>query len=51
MKYLRQYVESSVGPVVEEETDSGARGEAHAVGPGQDTLVHVVTRKTRESAE
>ncbi|XP_067097847.1 LOW QUALITY PROTEIN: protein broad-minded [Osmerus mordax] len=51
VKYLRQYVESSVGPVVVEETDSGARGEAHAVGPGQDTLVHVVTRKTRESAE
>ncbi|KAL2081912.1 hypothetical protein ACEWY4_021730 [Coilia grayii] len=51
VKYLRQYVESSLGPVIDEETDSCARGEGHAIGTGQDTLVHAVTRKTRESVE
>ncbi|XP_063079150.1 protein broad-minded isoform X1 [Engraulis encrasicolus] len=51
VRYLRQYVESSLGAVIDEETDSCARGEGHAIGTGQDTLVHAVTRKTREAAE
>uniref|UniRef100_A0A8C7J999 Protein broad-minded n=1 Tax=Oncorhynchus kisutch TaxID=8019 RepID=A0A8C7J999_ONCKI len=51
VKYLRQYVESSLGAVIEEETESCARGEGYAVGSVQDTLVHAVTRKTRESGE
>lgn len=52
MKYLRQYVESSLGTVVEEETKNLTGGDGqHAVGSGQDTLVHAVTHRTRDSAE
>ncbi|CAB1342797.1 unnamed protein product [Coregonus sp. 'balchen'] len=51
VKYLRQYVESALGAVIEEETESCARGEGHAVLSGQNTLVHAVTRRTRESGE
>ncbi|KAJ8270729.1 hypothetical protein GJAV_G00118590 [Gymnothorax javanicus] len=51
VKYLRQYVESSLGAVIDEETESCARGEGHAIGSGQDTLVHAVTRRTRESGQ
>ncbi|CAJ1077981.1 protein broad-minded isoform X2 [Xyrichtys novacula] len=52
VKYLRQYVESSLGTVVEEETKNLTRGdEQHAIGSGHDTLVHAVTRRTRDSAE
>ncbi|XP_017312018.2 protein broad-minded isoform X2 [Ictalurus punctatus] len=51
VKYLRQYVESSLGAVIEEETESCSRGDGHGVGSGQDTLVHAVTRRTRESAQ
>lgn len=51
MKYLREYVESSLGAVIEEETESFTRGDGHAVGSGQDTLVHAVTKKTRESTQ
>ncbi|KAF7658919.1 hypothetical protein LDENG_00005960 [Lucifuga dentata] len=52
VKYLRQYVESSLGTVVEEETKNFARGDGqHAIGSGHDTLIHAVTRRTRESAE
>ncbi|XP_074540670.1 protein broad-minded [Halichoeres trimaculatus] len=52
VKYLRQYVESSLGSVVEEETKNLTRGDAqHAVGSSHDTLIHAVTRKTRDSTE
>lgn len=51
VKYLREYVESSLGAVIEEETESFTRGDGHAVGSGQDTLVHAVTKKTRESTQ
>ncbi|KAM7396009.1 hypothetical protein PAMA_007339 [Pampus argenteus] len=52
VKYLRQYVESSLGTVVEEETKNLSRGDGqHAIGSGHDTLIHGVTRRTRESAE
>lgn len=52
VKYLRQYVESSLGTVLEEETKSLTRGDGqHAIGSGHDTLIHAVTRRTRESDE
>ncbi|XP_041951920.1 protein broad-minded isoform X1 [Alosa sapidissima] len=51
VKYLRQYVESSLGAVIDEESENCAKEEGHAIGTGQDTLVHAVTRKTRESVE
>ncbi|XP_059368287.1 protein broad-minded isoform X2 [Carassius carassius] len=51
VKYLRAYVESSLGTVIEEETENFTRGDGHAIGPGQDTLVHAVTKRTRESAQ
>ncbi|XP_069580309.1 protein broad-minded [Brachyistius frenatus] len=52
VKYLRQYVESSLGAVVEAETKNLSRGdEQNAVGSGHDTLIHAVTRRTRDSAE
>lgn len=51
VKYLREYVESSLGAVIEEQTESFTRGDGHAVGSGQDTLVHAVTKNTRESTQ
>lgn len=51
VKYLRQYVESSLGAVIEKETESCSRGDGHGAGSGQDTLVHAVTNGTRESAQ
>ncbi|KAM4522649.1 protein broad-minded isoform 1-T2 [Odontesthes bonariensis] len=52
VKYLRQYVENSLGTVVEEETKNMTRGEGQqAIGSGQDTVIHAVTRKTRDAAE
>uniref|UniRef100_A0A3P9PVV4 Protein broad-minded n=1 Tax=Poecilia reticulata TaxID=8081 RepID=A0A3P9PVV4_POERE len=51
VRYLRQHVESSLGPVVEDELQNLTRGGQHAVGPGQDTSVQAVTRRTRDSAQ
>ncbi|XP_031717290.1 protein broad-minded isoform X3 [Anarrhichthys ocellatus] len=52
VKYLRQYVERSLGTVVEEETKNLTRGDGqHAIGSGHDTLIHAVTQSTRDSAE
>ncbi|XP_034755563.1 protein broad-minded isoform X2 [Etheostoma cragini] len=52
VKYLRQYVESSLGSVVEEVTRNLTRRDGpHAVGSGHDTLIHAVTQRTRDSAE
>ncbi|XP_034555968.1 protein broad-minded isoform X2 [Notolabrus celidotus] len=51
VKYLRQYVESSLGTVVEEETKNLTRDAQHAVSSGHDTLIHAVTRRTRDSDE
>uniref|UniRef100_A0A3P8UNG1 TBC1 domain family, member 32 n=1 Tax=Cynoglossus semilaevis TaxID=244447 RepID=A0A3P8UNG1_CYNSE len=52
VKYLRQYVDSSLGAVVEEETKNLTRGGGqHAIGSGHDTLIHAITRKTRDSTE
>uniref|UniRef100_A0A8C9TLN5 Protein broad-minded n=1 Tax=Scleropages formosus TaxID=113540 RepID=A0A8C9TLN5_SCLFO len=51
VKYLRQYLERALGTVIDEETENCMRAEGQAVTSGQDTLVHAVTRRTRESAE
>ncbi|RXM31294.1 hypothetical protein EOD39_7152 [Acipenser ruthenus] len=51
IRYLRHYVESVLGSVIEKETESCTSAEGQAVGSGQDTLVQTVTRKTRESNE
>uniref|UniRef100_A0A7N8XHX0 TBC1 domain family, member 32 n=1 Tax=Mastacembelus armatus TaxID=205130 RepID=A0A7N8XHX0_9TELE len=52
VKYLRQYVENSLGTVVEEETKNLTTGDGqHAICSGHDTLIHAVTRRTRESTE
>lgn len=51
VKYLREYVESSLGAVIEEETENFTRVDSHAVGTGQDSLVHAVTKRTRESTQ
>uniref|UniRef100_A0A1A8I4K1 Protein broad-minded n=1 Tax=Nothobranchius kuhntae TaxID=321403 RepID=A0A1A8I4K1_NOTKU len=52
VKYLRQYVEKSLGSAVEEELKNSTRGEGqHVVGSGHDTLIHAVTRRTGDSAE
>nr|XP_040016630.1 protein broad-minded isoform X3 [Gasterosteus aculeatus aculeatus] len=52
VRYLRQYVESSLGTVVEEETKSLTRGDGqHGIGSGLDTLIHAVIQSTRDSTE
>ncbi|KAM9703168.1 protein broad-minded [Menidia menidia] len=52
VKYIRRYVENSLGAVVDEETKNVTGGEGqHAVGSGHDALIHGVTNRTRDSAE
>lgn len=52
VKYLRRYVESSLGPVVEDETKALIRGdEQHAIGSRLEASTRAVTQKTRDSAE
>lgn len=52
VKYLRHYVESSLGTVVEDETKALTRGDGqHAIGSRLDASTHAVTQKTRDSAE
>ncbi|KAM9840199.1 protein broad-minded [Aulostomus maculatus] len=52
VKYLRRYVESSLEGVVEGGTRTLTRTDGqHAIGSGHDMLIHVVTCRTRESAE
>ncbi|XP_041043400.1 protein broad-minded isoform X4 [Carcharodon carcharias] len=51
VKYLRNYIDSALGSVIEEETEKCTSAEGRSLGPGQDTLVQQVTRKTRESEE
>ncbi|TSP57610.1 Protein broad-minded [Bagarius yarrelli] len=51
VKYLRQYVESSLGAVIEEETESCSKEDSHDIASGQDSLVHAVTSRTRESPQ
>ncbi|XP_047244018.1 protein broad-minded isoform X4 [Girardinichthys multiradiatus] len=51
VRYLCQHVDGSLGTVVDDEIQNLTRGGHHAVGSGHDTLIHVVTRRTRDSAQ
>ncbi|XP_061563025.1 protein broad-minded isoform X2 [Cololabis saira] len=52
VKYLRQYVESSLGGVVGEETMDLTKGEGkNPICSGHDTVTHAVTQRTRDSAD
>uniref|UniRef100_A0A8C5DFZ6 BROMI N-terminal domain-containing protein n=1 Tax=Gouania willdenowi TaxID=441366 RepID=A0A8C5DFZ6_GOUWI len=52
VKYLRGYVERSLGSVVDEGMKTWTRGEGqHAVGSGHDALIQALTHRTRDSAE
>uniref|UniRef100_A0A4W3HU12 Protein broad-minded n=1 Tax=Callorhinchus milii TaxID=7868 RepID=A0A4W3HU12_CALMI len=51
VKYLRKYIDTALGSVIEEETERCTTTEGRTLGSGQDTLVHHVTRKTQESRE
>uniref|UniRef100_A0A670ID54 BROMI N-terminal domain-containing protein n=1 Tax=Podarcis muralis TaxID=64176 RepID=A0A670ID54_PODMU len=51
VKYLRQYISSMLGSVIEEETDKCTSAQNQGEGSGYDTLVQHVTKKTRESKE
>ncbi|TWW68569.1 Protein broad-minded TBC1 domain family member 32 [Takifugu flavidus] len=52
VKYLRGYVESSLGTVVEHETKTLIRGDGqHAIDSHLEAFTHAVTQKTRGSAE
>ncbi|NXV80859.1 BROMI protein, partial [Atlantisia rogersi] len=51
VKYLRQYINNTVGPVIEEETEKCSSAQSQGEVSGYDTLVQHVTKKTRESKE
>ncbi|NWX51915.1 BROMI protein, partial [Steatornis caripensis] len=51
VKYLRQYINNTVGSVIEEETEKCTSSENQGEVAGYDTLVQHVTKKTRESKE
>ncbi|XP_041418668.1 protein broad-minded isoform X1 [Xenopus laevis] len=51
VKYLQHYIKSTLGSVIEEETEKCTIAQSQGEGPGYDTLVHHVTRRTRESKE
>ncbi|XP_029705480.1 protein broad-minded-like isoform X2 [Takifugu rubripes] len=52
VKYLRGYVESSLGTVVEDETKTLIRGDGqHAIDSHLEAFTHAVTQKARGSAE
>ncbi|XP_028254205.1 protein broad-minded [Parambassis ranga] len=52
VKYLRQYVEHSLGTVVEEEMKNLSTEDGqHAIGSGHDSLIHGMTQRMRDSAE
>ncbi|XP_061479706.1 protein broad-minded isoform X2 [Rhineura floridana] len=51
VKYLRQYISSILGSVIEEETEKCTSAQNQGEGSGYDTLVQHVTKKTRESNE
>jgi len=50
VKYLREYINNTVGSVIEEETEKCSAQNQGEVS-GYDTLVQHVTKKTRESKE
>ncbi|KAM9382591.1 protein broad-minded [Phaethornis superciliosus] len=51
VKYLRQYINNTVGSVIEEETEKCTSAQNQGEVSGYDTLVQRVTKKTRESKE
>ncbi|NXS88084.1 BROMI protein, partial [Erpornis zantholeuca] len=51
VKYLRQYIKNTVGPVIEEETEKCTSAQNQGEISGYDTLVQHLTNKTRESKE
>uniref|UniRef100_A0A3B3CUW4 BROMI N-terminal domain-containing protein n=1 Tax=Oryzias melastigma TaxID=30732 RepID=A0A3B3CUW4_ORYME len=52
VRYLRQYIESSLGAAVEEEMLNLTLGERqHGTGSGHDALINAVTCRTKDSAE
>ncbi|CAI9573342.1 unnamed protein product [Staurois parvus] len=51
VKYLRHYIKSSLGSVIEDETERCTFAQSQGEGSGYDTLVQRVTKRTRESKE
>ncbi|KAJ7408940.1 protein broad-minded isoform X4 [Willisornis vidua] len=51
VKYLRQYIKNTVGPVIEKETEKCTSAQNQGEISGYDTLVQHLTKKTRESKE
>ncbi|XP_030054422.1 protein broad-minded isoform X2 [Microcaecilia unicolor] len=51
VKYLRHYIKSCLGSVIEGETENCTSAQSQEGGPGYDTLVQHVTKKTRETKE
>ncbi|NWX90911.1 BROMI protein, partial [Nothoprocta pentlandii] len=51
VKYLRQYINNTLGSMVEEETEKCTSAQNQGEVSGYDTLVQHVTKKTRESKE
>uniref|UniRef100_A0A8C5Q6I6 TBC1 domain family member 32 n=1 Tax=Leptobrachium leishanense TaxID=445787 RepID=A0A8C5Q6I6_9ANUR len=51
VKYLRNYIKSSLGSVIEEETEKCTFAQSQGEGLGYDTLVQRVTKRTRETKE
>nr|XP_009676525.1 PREDICTED: protein broad-minded isoform X5 [Struthio camelus australis] len=51
VKYLRQYINDTLGSVIEEEAEKCTSAQNQGEVSGYDTLVQHVTKKTRESKE
>ncbi|XP_036623758.1 protein broad-minded isoform X4 [Trichosurus vulpecula] len=51
VKYLRQYIYSTLGAMIEEEMEKCTSDQNQGEGPGYDTLVQHVTKVTQESKE
>ncbi|XP_068933050.1 protein broad-minded isoform X2 [Petaurus breviceps papuanus] len=51
VKYLRQYINSTLGAMIEEEMEKCTSDQNQDEGPGYDTLVQHVTKVTQESKE
>uniref|UniRef100_A0A672TKX8 Protein broad-minded n=1 Tax=Strigops habroptila TaxID=2489341 RepID=A0A672TKX8_STRHB len=51
VKYLRKYINNTVGSVIEEETEKYISAQSQGEVSGYDTLVQHVSKKTRESKE
>ncbi|XP_069827804.1 protein broad-minded [Dendropsophus ebraccatus] len=51
VKYLRHYIKSSLGSVIDDETESCTYAQSQGDGSGYDTLVQRVAKRTRESKD